>query len=219
MQHSTIKKANEEDIEFLTSILEPHVPWVANHFTSVQLTLATLLWSFLLIISGYLARKNSLWFIVSILAIILHAITDLLDGRVSEYNQDGMYKWNFFMDHLLDFVLAIAVFCGLALYFYGNHPRMLVCIFVFYVLIAVNMVASFLMVAEDNCLDLGINIDEKISFNIFYIHIILIAFYLYTIITNGNMFDTTVFAYLSILLFILTFYNIYKKQQSLTEKK
>ena len=219
MECRTIQKLNEEDIMFIKQWLEPYVPWVAERFSSVQLTLSSLLWSVLLIISGYLARSNKLWFLLSIIALIMHMVTDILDGRVSEYLNDGMCKWNFFMDHLLDFVLAVAVFIGLSSYYYGKSTSILLCIFAVFALVVINMAASFLMVAEQG-LDLGITVDDRISFNIFYMHFILIAFYIYSIVfvSHNKSNDPTVFVYIIIIFLLLTVFNIYKKQSLLIEQ-
>jgi hypothetical protein len=146
-------------------------------------------------------------------------VTDILDGRVSEYLNDGMCKWNFFMDHLLDFVLAVAVFIGLSSYYYGKSTSILLCIFAVFALVVINMAASFLMVAEQG-LDLGITVDDRISFNIFYMHFILIAFYIYSIVfvSHNKSNDPTVFVYIIIIFLLLTVFNIYKKQSLLIEQ-
>lgn len=209
-------KLNEESIKCIKNIIAPLVPIASRYFTSQQLTLASLIWSFLLVLSGYLALKNKCWFFVSIFALIMHIITDLLDGCVSEYNNDGMGKWNFFMDHLLDFTLTIAVFLGLALYFYKKNPTMLIWIFISFSLIIVNMVASFLMVSEQG-LDLGICLNECFTFNIFHMHFIIILFYVIIMITPTKKLGYGFVMCLSICLFVLTCINIHSKQEKMIQ--
>lgn len=209
-------KLNEESIKCIKNIITPLVPFASQYFTSQQLTLASLIWSFLLVVSGLLARKNKLWFFVSIFALIMHIITDLLDGCVSEYTNDGMGKWNFFMDHLLDFTLTIAVFFGLALYFYKINSTMLIWIFVCFSLIIINMAASFLMVSEQG-LDLGICLNECFTFNIFHMHFIIILFYVIIMITPTKKLGHGFVMCLSIGLFVLTCINIHSKQEKMKQ--
>jgi hypothetical protein len=140
----------------------------------------------------------------------------LLDGAMSSYKNDGLEKWNFFMDHLLDFVLVIAVFLGLSIFFYKRNTKMILPIFVVFVLIMINMVASFLMIAEKG-LDLGIKLSNCFAFNIFHMHILLIVVYTLLIIFKGKL-KTLYFWFFAIFIGCLTIFNIYKKQDELKEK-
>jgi phosphatidylglycerophosphate synthase len=218
--YKPIPKLNEESIAFLKMALDPYIPFVARFLTSGQLTMCSLVWSALLIVSGVLARTNSLWLLLSVLSLLLHMFTDILDGSVSVYNNDGLYKWNFFMDHLLDYILALSAFFGIAIYFHGNDTTMQVLAFIFFALIAVNMVASFLMVAEQG-LDIGISLDDRLSFNIFYVHFLLIVFYCYFAYYGPQNCDSSIMYYFIGFLLVLTVINISKKSQSLqnTESK
>lgn len=213
-----LRKINQESILLLTKFLEPMIPIVSHYVTSQQLTMCSLAWSILLIISGYLARRNPCWFVMSIIALLLHIFTDLLDGSVSEYNQDGFGKWNYFMDHLLDVVFAVSVFIGLAIYYWKRNIGIVVYFFIVLIMIIVNMVASFLMACNQG-LDLGIRV-KNICFNIFHMHFLLIAFYIYIIVSKGTMvLDGYTMMYLIIPLMCLTIYNIYNKQKQCKELK
>lgn len=206
-------KINEDSILYIKQILKLFVPFLSKYVTSTQLTLCTLLWSFLIVVSGYLARSNRLWLLLSIISIIGHFITDLLDGEMSIYQNDGLEKWNFFMDHLLDFILTIAVFIGLVLMFYKKNTIMLFPLFLIFALTIINMAASFLLIAEKG-LDLGIQWNDCFTFNIFHMHFILIMFYVINILYPKKI---KVFYVYPLLLVIgsITVYNIYKKQQDL----
>lgn len=217
MEAPYISKINEEDIMFLKSMLEPYLPLVSQYVTSKQLTLCTLIWCTLLILSGFFARKNPAWFLVSIFALVMHMITDILDGSLSLYNNDGLHKWNFFMDHLLDFTLAVSIFAGLAIFVYRRSKLLLTFMFISFALVAINMVASFLMIHEEQGLDIGIRISDSLSINIFYMHFVLIAIYVYIMCVGKKSIRhmQVVTPYLSYILVILTVFNVYTKQSKL----
>lgn len=209
-------KVNEHSILQIKNMLTLLLPYLSNYVTSTQLTLCTLLWAFLIILSGYLGRKNRLWLLLSIFALLGHIATDLLDGEMSIYQDDGLEKWNFFMDHLLDFVLAIAIFIGFVLLYYKKHTHILFPLFAIFTLIIINMAASFLLIAE-NGLDLGIQLHECLTFNIFHMHIILIVFYLINIIFKKKI-NAVYIWFLTVLVGVITIYNLYKKQQELRNR-
>jgi phosphatidylglycerophosphate synthase len=206
-------KLNEHSISNIKNTLKLLLPYLSNYLNSTQLTLCTLLWSFLIILAGYLSRNNQLWLLLSIFALLGHVVTDLLDGEMSLYQNDGLEKWNFFMDHLLDFVLAIAIFIGLLLQYYKKHTHILFPLFAIFILIIINMAASFLLIAEKG-LDLGIKVHECLTFNIFHMHIILIVFYLINIVFKKKI-NAVYIWILTVMVGVITIYNIYKKQQEL----
>lgn len=206
-------KLNEDSIIYLKQLLSPIIPYLSEYTTSKHLTLCTLLWSILVILSGYLARFNKYWFIVSIIALMGHVVTDILDGAMSTYQGDGLEKWNFFMDHLLDFVFAISIFVGLSLYFYKKHTKMIIPLFIIFTMIIINMAASFLLVVERG-LDLGIKIQGCFAFNIFHMHIVLTLFYIY-VMMNGKRTNVLWAWIIASIVSILTILNVYKRQDDL----
>ena len=206
-------KINEDSIIYFKQFLKLFIPFLSNYVNSTQLTLCTLLWSVLIILSGYLARKNKLWLFLSILSLIGHFITDLLDGEMSLYQNDGLEKWNFFMDHILDFILTIAVFIGLVLMFYKRNTTILFPLFIIFALTIINMAASFLLIAEKG-LDLGVQWNDCFTFNIFHMHLILIIFYIMNIIFKTRIKSIYIYP-LVFIIGVITLYNIYKKQEEL----
>jgi hypothetical protein len=208
-------KLNEDSINRIKEMLTPLIPKLSQYFTSQHMTLFTLLWSLILVASGFLARRHKYWFLVSIISLVGHVITDLLDGEMSLYLNDGLQKWNFFMDHLLDFVLTISVFIGLSLYFYRRNTKVILPIFMIFTMIIINMAASFLLVAEKG-LDLGIKVHECLVFNIFHMHILLTIFYIFIMLSkkiNGMW-----LWFLALFIACLTAFNIYMKQEELKNK-
>ena len=206
-------KVNEDSILYIKQFLKLFVPFLSKYVNSTQLTLCTLLWSFLIVLSGYLARQNRLWLLLSIIALLGHFITDLLDGEMSLYQNDGLEKWNFFMDHLLDFILTIAVFIGLVLMYYKKNTTILFPLFIIFALIIINMAASYLLIVEKG-LDLGVQWNDCFTFNIFHMHFILVIFYIVNIIFKKRIKPLYIYP-LVLLIASITMYNIYKKQEDL----
>lgn len=206
-------KLNEDSITYLKQLLSPLIPYLSLYTTSKHLTLCTLLWSMVVILSGYLARFNRYWLLLSVMALMGHVVTDLLDGAMSIYENDGLEKWNFFMDHLLDFVFAISIFVGLALYFYKRQTTMILPLFIIFAMIIINMAASFLLIVERG-LDLGINIQGCFTFNIFHMHLIMVIFYIYVMLNRKK--TNTMWAWvIATIISMLTVFNIYKRQDEL----
>lgn len=206
-------KLNEDGIKYIKHLLSPLIPYLSQYTTSKHLTLCTLLWSILVIAAGYLARYNKYWMLLSIVALMGHVITDLLDGAMSAYQDDGLEKWNFFMDHLLDFVFAICIFVGLSTYFYKRQNTVILPLFIIFAMIIINMAASFLLIVERG-LDLGINVQGCFAFNIFHMHLIMIVFYMSIMLCHKRISALWVWI-IAILISVLTVYNIYQRQQDL----
>lgn len=217
-EQSFLTKVNEESILFLDTFTQL-VPGMSQFFSSSQLTYASLLWACIIAFSGYQARNNTLWLWLVVVGVCLHMTTDLIDGTLSKYMKDGMDKWNFFMDHLFDYIMALALLACFSSLTYGRNTSLFIIFVLAFALVSINMVASFILVFE-NGLDLGINIGQ-IKFNIFHMHFIVVAYLLFVIFTNGNvLYRTThiinlLVMLLVMMLFVLTFLNIYQKQKKL----
>lgn len=208
-------KLNEDGIKYIKHILSPLIPYLSSFTTSKQLTLCTLVWCLLVIVSGFLARHNKYWLTLSIFALLGHVVTDVLDGALSTYQNDGLEKWNFFMDHILDFVFTISVFVGLVIFFYKKQTFIIVPLFIIFTMVAVNMAASFLLIVERG-LDLGIQVHECFAFNIFHLHFIMIVFYIYVMTCHKRINIMWVWI-VAFMVTLLTVYNIYKRQAELAK--
>lgn len=88
------------------------VPRVPKFIETYHLTLFTLIWSFAVLLSGYLAAKNINWLWLFSLVVLLQILTDLLDGAVGRYRNTGLVKWGFLMDHLMDFIFTSFAIIG-----------------------------------------------------------------------------------------------------------
>jgi hypothetical protein len=93
--------------------------------------------------------------------------------------------------------------------------------FISFALVAINMVASFLMIHEEKGLDIGIRISDSLSINIFYMHFVLIAIYTYIIFVGKKSITNmqVITPYLMCILAVLTVYNVYTKQSKLLPEK
>ncbi len=88
------------------SFIDWAVPKVPNAIMSHHLTALTALWSVLIILFGFLAQDNLYWLHGVSVMVFLQWLTDSLDGSLGKYRKQGLVKWGFFADHLLDFVFA-----------------------------------------------------------------------------------------------------------------
>lgn len=88
------------------------LPYVPARLETYHLTLLTLVWSFLAVLSWYLAyfTANPQWLWRLFAAIVLQYFSDLLDGAVWRARDTGLVLWWFYMDHLLDYIFLISVF-------------------------------------------------------------------------------------------------------------
>ncbi len=82
------------------------VPRVPAPIMSHHLTMLTLVWSAGTVAFGWLASGNLAWIHGISALVFLQWLTDSLDGSLGKYRKQGLVKWGFFMDHLLDLVFA-----------------------------------------------------------------------------------------------------------------
>jgi phosphatidylglycerophosphate synthase len=64
------------------------------------------LWSTGTVIFGWLARDNRVWLHAMSVMVFGQWLTDSLDGSLGKLRKQGLVKWGFYMDHLLDFLFA-----------------------------------------------------------------------------------------------------------------
>ena len=116
-----------------------------------HLTMMTVLWSALVILSAWQVRETGciLWFWGVSIAVVLQYLTDLFDGAVGRTRNTGLVKWGFYMDHFLDFVFQCALIVAYALI----SPPELNLQWWFFAILAITsgfMVNSFLSFAATN---------------------------------------------------------------------
>ena len=122
----------------------PLIPqWIGSH----HLTLTTLLWSFLIIVFGYLAGRYSVqWLWGTTVMIIAQYLTDSLDGALGRYRDMGLIRWGYYMDHFLDYIFLCSLLIGYSFTFKDEFNTL------FFILATYSafMVNSFLSFATTN---------------------------------------------------------------------
>lgn len=86
-----------------------YVSRVPAWLETYHLTLLTIVWSLLILLFGWLAKRNIQWLWMVSLMIVLQYVTDLFDGAVGRHRNTGLVKWGFFMDHFLDYIFLCAM--------------------------------------------------------------------------------------------------------------
>ncbi|MEM9130900.1 MAG: CDP-alcohol phosphatidyltransferase family protein [Actinomycetota bacterium] len=82
------------------------VPKVPAPIMSHHLTALTAVWSAATILFGWLAQDDLRWLHAMSLMVFAQWLTDSFDGSLGRHRRQGLVKWGFYMDHLLDFFFA-----------------------------------------------------------------------------------------------------------------
>ena len=115
---------------------------------SHHLTYVTLFWSAGIIASGWLAIDHRGWLHVISVMVFGQWLTDAFDGSLGKYRQQGLVKWGFFMDHILDLLFAGSIVIA---YSFLVDAKWLVFLFMILLLITcATMAVSFLSFAATN---------------------------------------------------------------------
>ncbi len=89
------------------------VPRIPAPILSHHLTYMTIFWSVGVIGFGFLAdRQNLNWLHAMSVMVLGQWLTDSLDGSLGRFRKQGLVKWGFYMDHLLDFFFAGSMVIG-----------------------------------------------------------------------------------------------------------
>jgi len=125
--------------------------WVGSFPSFIEgyhLTMVTLIWSTGMVAFGYLAAEHSRWWLHAMsLMVVGQWFTDSFDGALGKHRKQGLIKWGFFMDHLLDLLFAGSVVIGYSFLAPGGTG------FLFQLLLLVTcamMAVSFLSFAATN---------------------------------------------------------------------
>lgn len=115
---------------------------------SHHLTALTALWSALIVLSGWLATEQLHWLHLMSAMVVLQWLTDSLDGSLGRHRKQGLVKWGFFADHLLDLIFAGSVVIA---YSFLVEARWLQFLFMVLLLVTcATMATSFLSFAATN---------------------------------------------------------------------
>lgn len=123
----------------------PHIP---QPIKSHHLTALTLLWSMATVLFGWLATDDLRWLHAVSVLVFLQWLTDSLDGSLGKYRKQGLVKWGFFADHLLDLLFAGSIVIA---YSFLVEAKWLEFLFLLLLLVTcATMAVSFLSFAATN---------------------------------------------------------------------
>ncbi len=125
------------------------VPKIPKPIMSHHLTYVTVGWSIGMIVFGWLAADNLAWMHGMSVMVFGQWLTDSFDGSLGKYRKQGLVKWGFFMDHILDLMFAGSVVIGYSLV--ADEGPWLALMFNILLLVTCAMMAtSFLSFAATN---------------------------------------------------------------------
>lgn len=134
-----------------TGIEETAKNWIFPRFPKriqgYHLTLLSIPWTIGILISSILAKNNIQWLWLVSFFILLHYITDSLDGGLNKYRKLGLVKWGYYMDHFLDFLFMSAVLSG---YYFIMNDKFQYLVFFTLIIFGAYMVNTFLSFAVTN---------------------------------------------------------------------
>lgn len=124
------------------------VPRIPSPVLSHHLTALTALWSAAIVVFGWLATDDLVWLHGVSVMVFLQWLTDSFDGSLGRFRRQGLVKWGFFMDHLLDLVFAGSVVIA---YSFLVEAKWLELLFLLLLLVtSATMAVSFLSFAATN---------------------------------------------------------------------
>ena len=124
------------------------VPKIPGRIMSHHLTSVTLLWSAGTVLFGWLATGDRVWLHGVSVMVFGQWLTDSLDGTLGKYRKQGLVKWGFYMDHLLDFLFAGSIVIA---YSFLVDAKWLEFLFLLLLLVTcATMAVSFLSFAATN---------------------------------------------------------------------
>jgi len=82
------------------------IPKIPKPILSHHLTYVTIFWSVGTVLFGWLATQNLAWLNGVSVMVFGQWLTDSFDGSLGKFRKQGLVKWGFYMDHLLDFFFA-----------------------------------------------------------------------------------------------------------------
>ena len=97
-------------IKYLSKRMPPFIE-------TYHLTLSSIFTAALAIVSGHFSHVNRYWLLGIPLALIIHWLTDMMDGEIGRIRGTGLVKWGFYADHFLDFIFMSSIFIGYSLAF------------------------------------------------------------------------------------------------------
>ncbi len=128
--------------------IDAAIPRIPEPIMSHHLTAVTALWSAGCVLFGWLAQDNLHWLHGMSVMVFGQWLTDSFDGSLGRYRKQGLVRWGFFADHILDLIFAGSVVIA---YSFLVQARWLQFLFLILLLITcATMATSFLSFAATN---------------------------------------------------------------------
>jgi len=154
MQREEFAGASKNNNSFLAPIERRMarivLPRVPDWLETQHLTMLTLVWSGLIVAFSFLAATNLKWLWLVSLVITFQYFTDHFDGKVGKYRNTGLFKWGFYMDHLLDYIFLCSVLIGYALILPARSRYHMLFVLAVYGAFMVNAFLTFAATKEFN---------------------------------------------------------------------
>jgi len=183
------------------------IKFVPDFIETYHLTIVSLIWSFLIIVFGFLSRYNRLWLWGTSLMILLQYITDVLDGEIGRRRKTGLIRWGFYMDHFLDYIFICSLLIGYS-FLVPNHSKVL--FFFLLALFSGFMVSSYLYFASTNSFKITFFKLGPTEFRIF-----LIIVNIFLIYFNTTYILEKILPFFLIITTVGLFVYVYKTQEEL----
>jgi phosphatidylglycerophosphate synthase len=202
------KKQDSITLKFEKQFVKWIVPKIPLWIKSYHLTLSSIVWSALIILSGFLSIQNINWLWLNSFAILMHTLTDAIDGSLGKYRKEGLIKWGYYMDHFFDYIFLCSVLIGYSFSVSEHFKYMLFFILSIFGAYMINTYLTFPLTNRfiNSYLHIGPT-EIKILFVV--INTLLIIF--------GRTYMATVLPYVLILSFIGLCVVIYKTQKELMD--
>lgn len=196
-------------VEPVSDKLREIVPHLPQYITTYNLTLISIIWSVIVLIGGYKSKTDIRFLYLVILGMLLHFITDTLDGAVGRFRNTGAVKWGYFIDHTMDIIILNAIFISLAMALPDHSASILV----LYSIVMTDFVITHMSINEG-----GLDIshcfphigcvgpdDAKLVLSLFIVYIVKV---------KGNV-HRALFPAISLVMGLITASKIISKQRDL----
>lgn len=129
--------------DYEKKIADKYAPKIPKILETNRLTYSSLIWTFFILVFGYLAKFDIRWLWLVSLMIVMHYLTDMFDGAVGRYRETGLIRWGYYMDHMLDFIYLNSVFISYAFIFSQDSQILLLAAMAIFSAFYVNSHLSF----------------------------------------------------------------------------
>ena len=123
--------------------LSPLAYKVPKWLEAYHILLLTIVWSFLIIVFSYLSKFNIHWLWGTSICILLHIVSDHLDGLVGRIRKTGLVKWGYYMDHFLDYIFMSAVLVGYSFFVTEEYKYLIFFVHIVFTGFLINSFLSF----------------------------------------------------------------------------